>query len=81
MKYPLGLESYPHPLSRAQTQTRIRAQRVGYPRVREYFVPIAIFTLHAELPELPEVTTPTAPPLPHRFFHHHLLLSCCPVFL
>ena len=34
----MGLELYP----RAQTQTRIRARRVWYPRVRGYFVPVAI---------------------------------------
>jgi hypothetical protein len=41
-KYPLGLELYPRPYPRAQTRTRIRARRVWYPRVRGYFVPVAI---------------------------------------
>ena len=53
IKYPLGLESYPRPRPRAQTQTQIHAQRVGYLRVRGYFVPVAIFihgltSYHAE---------------------------------
>ena len=33
---------YPRPYPRTQTQTRIRARRVWYPRVRGYFVPVAI---------------------------------------
>jgi hypothetical protein len=42
-KYPLGLELYPRPYPRAHIQTRIHAHRVWYPRVRGYFVPVAIF--------------------------------------
>jgi hypothetical protein len=47
-KYPLGLELYPRPCPRAQIQTRIRAHRVWYPRVRGYFVPVAIFRQHGK---------------------------------
>jgi hypothetical protein len=45
-RYPLGLGLYPCPCLRAQTQILIRAHRVWYPRVRGYFVPVAIPTLH-----------------------------------
>ena len=43
MPAPAGTNPDPNPRPRAQTQTRIHAQQVGYPRVRGYFIPVAIF--------------------------------------
>ena len=43
-KYPLGLKLYPRPCPRVQTQTQIRAQRVRYPRICGFFLPVAIFS-------------------------------------
>lgn len=42
-RYPLGLESRPHPCPQVETQTHIRTHRVLYLRARRYFVPIDIF--------------------------------------
>ena len=44
-KYPLGLKFYPRPCQRIQTQTRIRARRVWYPRICG-FETVAILTFY-----------------------------------
>ena len=48
IEYPSGLKSYPCPYPRAQNTTRIHTQRVGYPRICGYFVPVDIFTYDIE---------------------------------
>ena len=48
-RYPLGLELNPHSYPRAQTQTRIRARRIWYPRVCGCFIPVAIFIRNAQI--------------------------------
>ena len=48
-KYPLGLKLYPRRCPRVQIQTRIRAQRVRYPRICGYFVPVAILIYNQDI--------------------------------
>ena len=56
IEYPSGLKSYPCPYPRAQNTTRIHTQRVGYPRICGYFVPVAIFNRDCQI-ELVEFNT------------------------